>query len=85
MGDKKEVLQNKETEPLCNHKGKWTGGGQSIFNTGTALIIISTSVCGECGRSVINVNKLGVTVKKPSDIVSTDGKLHLPSRFGKKN
>lgn len=71
---------------MCGHTGKWTGSGQSIVNMGTSIMIISTSVCGECGQSVISVNKINITPTTPKDdILKPDRKLHLPPRFSKKN
>lgn len=87
MKNQKEQKLITATNPLkgCGHLGKWNGNGQSIFKLENSIMIISTSVCGECGQPVISVNKIGITPVKLKDEVITTGPIQLPSRFSKKN
>lgn len=67
-----------ENKKGCGHIGKWKGNGQSIVNAGNILIVISSAVCGQCGKPVISVNNLKVEGLSPMAIATP--KFVLPKR-----
>lgn len=57
------MSKNKKTtpeirEPRCGHKGNWGGVGQSAVVDKSGIIVIATTVCGECGDVAISVNNM---------------------------
>jgi len=51
---KKEI--NNHTKKDCDHKGFHIAPAQSIFVTPNQLWIITSHICGNCGRLFTNIN-----------------------------
>ena len=53
-----ERVNQEGRQSQCEHKGKWTGVGQSVVANSNGLSIITSVVCGECGGIILNVNDM---------------------------
>lgn len=59
-----EGLQGIEKDVACGHTGKWHGVGQSSIGMPDKIIIIYTTVCGECGSVKLDVKTIAVQSNK---------------------
>jgi hypothetical protein len=60
----------------CEHFGKFKGVGQSVVPIASGLLVICTSICGECGMTSTQLNTIPMGEKK-SSIVVPDKKIKL--------
>ena len=79
MGKPTEENKQIETDiPIqrCGHKGNWRGVGQSLLSLGAGNVILMVStVCGECGDTSVSINPVPLTPKKTKDLVLPDNKI----------
>lgn len=68
-GINKEEIKDTEPTKDCGHTGKYLANGQNIAQIGTNIIVLTSSVCGECGQPTLSVNKIEVGLPKPSGVV----------------
>lgn len=52
-------------EPRCGHKGNWRGIGQSLIAKPDSVIIVASSVCGECGDVDMSLNTIRMQSPNP--------------------
>jgi hypothetical protein len=58
-----EDIQIVKKDESCGHTGKWHGVGQSSIVMPDKIIIIYTTVCGECGSVSLDVKTIQVSTK----------------------
>jgi hypothetical protein len=73
-------MEDKIIKKECKHTGKFKGVGQSVINAGNVLMVITSCVCGECGRVRISVNNIKVEGLKPMGIATPKFVMPFPKR-----
>ena len=64
--------EKKDDKKGCGHTGKWSGNGQNVLNAGNTLVVVSSAICGECGKPVISINNIKLEgVSFPSNRIVT--------------
>lgn len=53
----------------CGH-GNYLPNGQNIAQVTDTIIVISSSVCGQCGQPSLSVNKIKIEVPKRPNVVT---------------